>query len=472
MFPFITRRQEAFMIQISRKDKQKVYDAIRTGRIDAADMSFPNLIDDIILSMKKHGLTQPLSHALVDKRRNNHHIPFDILLCLAVTAKLKCKTSLTDVPFAVTEAELLAELGWNLWDNGRDVNEGLFSESVMRKLLAKYTSDEWISFYNCYVREHLMEKMDIQPCIHILDCTKVLVNLDNENYENSSVVKIDGETMRGYKLGVLRGVMDDSGIAEEVVFGTLKTHDMEQCREMLRNTPCLHENDILINDRGFLSREMANYLKTVRKVDTYLPAKENMVIFQDAVKLAVTVGKWQKHPNRKRNTQRIQLVTDLGPLWESDKPGEDVPVNACVVHDTKTDKFFVFMTTDTGKTARQIINTYELRPEIEEDFRQMKDFWKLEDFKSTKYNYITYHIVMTLIGYLYFQIYKNLDEGHAYAGKSLPVVVKNYKETRPKAVVVYAGQYFGIFSFLEFLQLYAECTLEVRRLLDPIMAKI
>lgn len=51
------------------------------------------------------------------------------------------------------------------------------------------------------------------------------------------------------------------------------------------------------------------------------------------------------------------------------------------------------MTTDTSKTARQIINTYELRPEIEEDFRQMKDFWKLENFKSTKYNYITYHII-------------------------------------------------------------------------------
>ncbi len=33
--------------------------------------------------------------------------------------------------------------------------------------------------------------------------------------KNSSVVTIDGETMRGYKLGVLRGVMDDSGVAEE-----------------------------------------------------------------------------------------------------------------------------------------------------------------------------------------------------------------------------------------------------------------
>ena len=127
---------------------------------------------------------------------------------------------------------------------------------MMRKLLAKYKSGEWVSFYNSYVQEHLMPELNIQPCVHILDCTKVLVNLtakgtsvrlvlhlslaatarhrriskgiwllslrlsgracadctkvlvnlDNGNYENSSVVKIDGETMRGYKLGVLRGI--------------------------------------------------------------------------------------------------------------------------------------------------------------------------------------------------------------------------------------------------------------------------
>ncbi len=130
------------------------------------------------------------------------------------------------------------------------------------------------------------------------------------------------------------------------------------------------------------------------------------------------------------------------------------------------------MTTDTTKTARQIIQIYELRPEIEEDFRQMKDFWKLSSFKSTKYNYITFHIIMTLAGYLFFQIYKNLEEGQAYTGKSLPVVAKNYKETKPKEVVVYVGQYFGIFPFLEFLKIYAECTLEVRQLLDPVLAKV
>ncbi len=47
------------MIQICRKDKEKVFEAIRTGKIDAAEMSFPNLIDDIILTMKKRGAYRP-----------------------------------------------------------------------------------------------------------------------------------------------------------------------------------------------------------------------------------------------------------------------------------------------------------------------------------------------------------------------------------------------------------------------------
>ena len=41
------------MIQICQKDKEKVFEAIRTGKIDAAEMSFPNLIDDILLTIKK-----------------------------------------------------------------------------------------------------------------------------------------------------------------------------------------------------------------------------------------------------------------------------------------------------------------------------------------------------------------------------------------------------------------------------------
>ena len=71
---------------------------------------------------------------------------------------------------------------------------------VTLKLLAKYKIEEWVSFYNSYVQEHLMKELAIQPCVHMLDCAKGLVNLDNDHYENSSVVKIDVENMTVYQL--------------------------------------------------------------------------------------------------------------------------------------------------------------------------------------------------------------------------------------------------------------------------------
>ena len=466
------------MIQISKNEKEKVLEAIKKGKIDAADISLPNLIDSILLAMHKKGVTQLLAQAIPDKRADNLHIPFDILLTLGAAAKLKQKTSLTDIPYAVLDSGLLSVLGWNVSDPDRPLEQGLFSESVMRKLLLKYDAQEWIRFYNTYTQEYVLPSLSLSPVIHMLDCTKIPVNLKNKNYENSGIVKIDGETFRGYKLGVLRGVTDVSGVAEEICFGSIQTHDLELCRDMLINTPCFQEGDILINDRGFLSRPIVNLLKNVRKVDSYVPARKGMAIYEDAVMIASREGKWQKHPNKKRKTQKIQLVKDLGNLWledgteNRDPEGKNVPLNACVVRDEQDGEYYVFLTTDTTKTARQIIQVYETRPEIEEDFRQMKDFWKLEDFKSTKYNYIAFHIVMTLVGYLYFQIYKNMEEGSKYIGKSLPVAAKNYRSDKPKDVIIYSGQYFGIFTFLEFIQLYAGCPPEVRSLLDPILVKV
>lgn len=188
--------------------------------------------------------------------------------------------------------------------------------------------------------------------------------------------------------------------------------------------------------------------------------------------MAKEQNKWQAHPNRKRKEQKIAFVKALGSYWRGTNPGRDVELNACVVHDTKADEYSVFVTTDLKKTAKQIIMTYELRPEIEEDYRQIKDFWKIEDFKSTKYNFIAFHIVMVLIGYLFFQLYKEMEEGRKYTGKSLPVAIKKYVGDGSKSVIIYSGQYFAIFGFLEFIQLYASCSTEVKQCLDPILAKV
>lgn len=100
---------------------------IRSGNIDVADIVFLKFIK---LSMKKRGLLEILLNFLIDKRGDNHDILFDILLCLAITANLKIKTSLMGIPFAANATKLLVELGWNVWVYERDLNEELFYEKL------------------------------------------------------------------------------------------------------------------------------------------------------------------------------------------------------------------------------------------------------------------------------------------------------------------------------------------------------
>ena len=123
----------------------------------------------------------------------------------------------------------------------------------------------------------------------------------------------------------------------------------------------------------------------------------------------------------------------------------------------------MFITTDTDRKANEIIMTYELRPEIEEDYRQLKDFWKIEDFKSTKINVILFHIVCVLFGYLFFQLYTLLPEGAELLHKSLPVILKNYIPQVQPYVVLYAGYEFGVLTLFDTMELYAHCDENIRK---------
>jgi len=459
------------MIQISQESKEKVLEAISQGRIDAADISQPNFIDGIIQKMQEMGVVGELCHIIEDKRKPNAVIPLELIWVLAIASKMKIHTSLTDIPYAIMDAEVLSTLGYSLWDTERSLEEGLMDEGAIRHMLKKYEQSELINGYIKCVQGHILPKLNTETDVHILDCTELKVELSNENYEESSVINYDGEVRRGYKLSTLRGLTGDVGVIEDIRFGTLKEHDLELSREMVLNSPMLKPGDILINDRGFLSRDVMNELKTRREVDTYIPLRKNMIAYHDAIVIAKKENIWKAHPNNKQKKQKIAFVGDIGPMWQSEQPGNDVPVNACVVWDTKEDEYYVFVTTDTSKSAKQIIQTYELRPEIEEDYRQLKDFWKLEDFKSTKINVIAFHIVCTLLGYLMFQIYVGTEEGICWSGKSLPVIMKKYiPPVKPKAVIVYSGQYFAVFPFIEFLHVYASLDLDTRSKLDGVLS--
>jgi len=459
------------MIRICKYNQNSVIEKIRKGKLDAVALSTSSLVDNIILEMNDSKIFDCLKNNIPDYRAHNTTIPYELIWASAIAAKMKVQTSLTDIPFALNDYRTLAKLGYTIIDTDGNLKAGLMQESSLRFLLGKYNAQLFVDGYNNTVQNGILPLLDIIPNIHILDCTDLEVNYSNTNYEASGISrsKRDEAPTRGYKLATLRGIVNETGLIEEIRFGSINIHDLKLSEEMLKTSPMLKPGDILINDRGFLSRELINYLKIQRGVDTYVPLRQNMEAYTQAVLGAKELNEWQPHPNKKRQNQVITSVAGMGMYWESSNPKEDVPINSCVVWDKDEDKYFVFITTDTTTSAKDIIMTYELRPEIEEDYRQLKDFWKIEDFKSTKLNVILFHIICVLFGYLFFQLYTLMPEGEAYLHKSLPIILKNYMPEIQPYVIIYVEYEFGVLTLFELMDFYAHCPEDVQKLFKNIL---
>lgn len=463
------------VLRCCKNNKESVLEQVKNGKLDAIAISTTNLVDDIILSMHTQGILSCLTQGIQDKRKHNTTVPYNMIWASAVAAKMKVHTSLTDIPYAITDHKVLGELGYSLYDDSGSIGQSLMNEGSIRFLLGKYTTADLITGYNNTVQNYIMPKMDFVPNIHILDCTDLEVNFENENYEGAGIAYSkrtkDGTQAkaRGYKLATLRGIVGDSGIIEEIQLGPLNTYDLTLSKEMLMTSPMLKEGDILIADRGFLSRDVLNYLKSNRKVDLYIPARKSMVCFDMAVQIAKEENIWVNHPEKKFGNQVVTLIKGLGDYWCSENISNDVPINACVIWDKEFDTYSVILATDLDMPASKIVKTYHMRPEIEEDYRQIKDFWEIEDFKSTKLHVIAFHIVCVLFGYLFFQLYTMLPDGQQYAGTSLPVLLKRYFPKVLGYLIVYVNDYFGVFSLLEIMELYANVSENIKNILSQQM---
>ena len=108
----------------------------------------------------------------------------------------------------------------------------------------------------------------------------------------------------------------------QIVFGQLKTHDLNLSRDSLTSSPWLKKGDNLNVDRGFLDHLLMRDFNE-KGVSVTVPTKKNMEIYKEAVAIAIKENDWAIHPNPKRKKQKIQLVKDLAPFYQGDPAKEE-----------------------------------------------------------------------------------------------------------------------------------------------------
>jgi hypothetical protein len=337
---------------------------------------------------------------------------------------------------------------------------------------AQRVAAQLMDWYNDTVGPSLLDYARVGPGrrIHIVDTTHVEVPLETGTYECSGVVKNDdGTRSRGYKLATLRTLLDYAGLITQVGLAPIHVHDLPLCRLFFETASVLRAGDLVLEDRGFIDGETMTFLKQQRHVDVIVPLKSTMLAYKEAVQLAELQGEWQPHPSR--DHQHIAFVQGVDHLWEACT----VPLNACVIRYWNRTKdaldHIVLVTTDQRLKGPWIVRHYEERPEIEQDYEQMKSGgWQLQKLSSTRYSEIVFYIVTVVLSYSLYHLFANTQAGAHFADKTRQALAFEQLRSRRTHVIVYAGGHFEIFETLSFahfiLQLPASAQERLQHWLD------
>jgi hypothetical protein len=161
---------------------------------------------------------------------------------------------------------------------------------------------------------------------------------------------------------------------------------------------------------------------------------------------------WEAHPSRA--AQRIALVRGGEHMWSEC----EVPLNACVIrfwnNKKKRNAPIVLVTTDQKLSASWIVRHYEERPEIEQDYEQMKSGgWQLTQLSSTRYSEIVFSVLTVVLSYSLYHLFANTKAGARFADKTRQALAFEQLRTQRTHIIVYAGGYFEIFETLRFVQM-------------------
>jgi hypothetical protein len=514
-------------IKLWARNGEAVRQAIELGELVHMETASEELTDEFLLFAIDSGLLRSWAETFPDPRCEPE-IGMEVILPAHLAGRFAGLYSLRKTGYVLRSARVLGALGYSVEviepAQGVSVrgtsDDKLFSGDVVRKLLVKLeqqvdlsqqvprppqepsavvkvrqrasrravkqavdeaaaecralqVAEQLVAWYNQHVGGSMLKyaRLGRGRRIHILDTTHVEVPLETGTYECSGVVKNeDGTYSRGYKLATVRTLLDSAGLLSQVALSAIQVHDVALCRPLLEQAPVLRAGDLLLEDRGFLDGAMLSHLKRNRRVDVIMPLKANMLATREAIQLAELAGQWEAHPSRA--DQSIAWVHGIEHMWTEC----EVPLNACVIRFWNSKKkrtdYIVLVTTDQRLSAPWMVRHYEERPEIEQDYEQMKSGgWQLQKLSSTRYSEIVFYVLTVVRSYSLYHLFTNTPAGTRFADQTRQALAFEQLRTQRTHIIVYAGSYFEIFETLRFVHMVLQLSPPVQERLQTWLAE-
>jgi len=214
---------------------------------------------------------------------------------------------------------------------------------------------------------------------------------------------------------------------------------------------------LLIADKGYISGEFITYVKKDLGSDILMPLRSNMDALTDPIKIAESFKyKWTRYNEYSKHgiryTEEVTLVEDVD-IWEKC----EVPLYISIMRIKGSDgslKYWGLSTTFKPKNAKEVFEFYELRTQIEERHRQIKNYWNINKFSSPHRSLIEAHVMFTLLTYSLIQLYLNKKHLNALANKTISTL-RNEEQMGINSVIVYSGRYFAVLDLDEYTEIIA-----------------
>lgn len=471
-----------YLPTIYEKAQRHIEACLEQGEIDYAQLSKWTFADEFLCFVMQVGLLEFVDVTYPNPREKNE-VPIWFLVTCQFLLHIYQSGRYSHLDYLLNAGSVLTRFGFNVGASHIGFNDknqterrtALHSDTV-RKYFKDTDRDEIRAWYRSELQTWFKAKRAFDPeGIFILDQSHLVVP-DNPNYVEAVKMPVDehgqlysnlksltAEQRKGlvyhpcYTLSVLLGLAP-SHLSYHVASYELGPGNEDELIQAERLVPdfCRRFPGVmkeLIVDRGYLSAEFINTLKTQYHVDVLLPLKSNMSSYQDAIQLARMNHAWEiieqeRDPdNDSLLTQtEVAYVHDMD-LWEGLQFKQHViVVKECTMANAELkERFFVLASTKRYSHPGKAVARYRLRVKIEERFRQFKHDWYIGDFPSPHRALIESHVCFTLLTYSLLQLYlrkKDLQEKTAH----MMVSLKRDEQVGKDAVLVYAKHQYGVFD--------------------------
>ena len=281
--------------------------------------------------------------------------------------------------------------------------------------------------------------------------TKIIFK-DSPGFEYAKKVfdyKGKRKNRRGYKVSIIQHIK--SQIIVAVIITPANVSDNNLLLLTLRHAiTILGEGviKILLFDRGYWDGKTLVRLKRDYGIDFMVPAKSNFLVTKRLKREAEKEGFDKIKPGLE-----IKLFKDI-----TDAPNYDGNLQAIVVKDEKAKKkrkthqpVHVYLTSLSWESALALYQGYRRRWIIENNaIKELCQYWILEDLHCTKFNATRAHIMFSVVMFNLHILFKS-KYGRRFREKS--IAAKRAPGFQPPSVIVYCGDYFGIFDIKEYTEI-------------------